>query len=219
MDRCCLWMKKNNQSFDMCYPANGDVLPSVDRYAGVISFGGACSANDEQTLDWIRLELDFIEQCLQKSTAFFGICLGAQLLARVLGAKVYKHPDELKEVGFHLVHPTGDSGSFLTMPKMMMQWHSEGFDLPEGSQLLATNSVFPNQAFSYSDGVYGVQFHPEVNPAALAVWHERNKKRDSGRLTEPERQAMMGDAERYDSDITQWLDAFLLDWSARAQSR
>lgn len=205
-------MDKHSVAYDWCYPADGDSFPAIEAYSGVISFGGASSANDCQTLPWVKSELDFIEQCLAHERGFFGICLGAQLLARVLGSTVSAHPSAVREVGYTLVEPTADSGDFLTTPMKVMQWHGEGFELPQGSTLVATGEEFPNQAFRYTDRVYGVQFHPEVNPQALAIWHERNKKRETGVLTDAERSLQMQDALAHDEDITRWLGGFLQKW-------
>lgn len=136
------------------------------------------------------------------------------MLARVLGASVAPQDSERKEVGFHRIDPTPDSGEFLRHSMMMMQWHSEGFELPPGTFCSAKGDVFPNQAFHLSPHVFGVQFHPEVNPQALAMWHERNKTRPKGVLTEDERQNMMRDANAHDDSISRWLDGVLQRWVA-----
>jgi len=157
-DRVSQWMLDNDMPCDWCYPADGEPLPPANRYAGVVSFGGAASANDGTTLPWVREETDFIETCLQHDVRFFGICLGAQMLARVLGAKVAPREPDLREVGFHRIDPAGDD-TFLSEPMMMMQWHSEGFELPAGTRCSATGEMYPNQAFHLSESVFGVQFH------------------------------------------------------------
>lgn len=213
VDRCCTWMDKNDQPFDWFYPAEGGPFPSLQVYAGIIVFGGASSANDDCSCEWVKDELIFIEAALKASTSFLGICLGAQMLARVLGAPVFKHPADAKEVGFHKVYPTTESGNFLQAEQTFMQWHSEGFDLPPDCKSIARGEVFPNQAFKHSDNVYGLQFHPEVNPAALAIWHERSKRRNPSPLNDDQRASMMQDAHRHDASITQWLDNFLTDWT------
>jgi len=207
-------MQENEIDFDWCYPADGDAFPDAKKYSGVISFGGAVSANDGQSLGWIAEELKFIETCMKHELRFFGICLGAQLLARVMGARVMPHNDEIREVGFHRVDPTPQSGQFLQKPMMVMQWHSEGFELPESATCTAAGDAFAHQAFHLSEHVFGVQFHPEVNPQSLAIWHQRNKTRSSGVLSEEQRQVMMEDAKRYDDSNSQWLDGLLRRWVA-----
>ncbi len=213
-DRVSQWMRNSGIDCDWCYPADADSLPDARLYSGVISFGGAVSANDCTTLPWVKDEIRFIEQCLEHDLRFFGICLGAQMLARVLGAVVAPRQPVCKEVGFHRIDPTDDSGEFLQQSMMMMQWHSEGFELPPGTRCSAKGDAFPNQAFHVTEEIFGVQFHPEVNPEALAVWHKRNKTRSEGVLTDSERRTMMDDAIAYNDSITNWLDGVLTRWVA-----
>jgi len=219
VDRCTRWVHANGKIIDWCYPADEDPFPDPEAYAGVVVFGGANSANDCSEQDWIRRELHFVEACLEKDTALFGICLGAQVLARVLGAQVKPHRDELKEIGFCRVDPVENADTFLHEPLTVMQWHSEGFDLPTGTRRLATGEHFENQAYQLNDHIVGVQFHPEVNSEVLAIWHERNKTRSSGVLTEEERVIMMADAHQYDKQITAWLSQFMSRWTQLAESQ
>ena len=214
VDRCTRWMTENQFDVDWCYPVSDEEFPDPSEYAGVMVFGGANSANDCSCHDWVRRELVFVEKCLKQETPFFGICLGAQMLARVLGATVRPHDNEIKEVGFCRVDPVPEQEDFLASPLTVMQWHSEGFDLPSGTQLIATGEEFPNQAYSYSEKVLGVQFHPEVNAEVLAIWHERNRERQPNYLTDEQRANMMRDAHTHDASVTAWLDGFLARWTA-----
>ena len=140
------------------------------------------------------------------------------MLARALGASVRPHPEGVREVGFCRVEPVADKSPWMASPLTVMQWHSEGFDLPAGTRHIATGEHFPNQAFAMSDRVLGVQFHPEVNSDVLAIWHERNKTRSSGVLTEQQRIDMMADAHRHESDITAWLDGFMTRWTGMCEN-
>ena len=213
VDRCNRWMEGAGVDFDRCFPASGQALPDPRHYHGVIVFGGAQSANDLHDVDWLRDELQFIEQCLICDIGFFGICLGAQMLAQVLGARVDRHPEGHTEIGHTRVYPTDAGQAFLNDPLNIMQWHTEGFELPRDATLLATNDVFPNQAFCLHEHVVGVQFHPEVNPDVLAIWHERNKIRRPGQLNDEDRARMMQDSRANDASITDWLDGFLTHWT------
>ena len=213
VDRCTRWMQANGKTVDWCYPADEDPFPDPAAYAGIVIFGGANSANDCAEHDWVRRELHFIEECLEKDAAYFGICLGAQMLARVLGASVRPHKQQVKEVGFCRVDPVDSDTSFLESPLTVMQWHSEGFDLPAGTRRIATSEHFPNQAYALNERVLGAQFHPEVNSDVLAIWHERNKTHGKTVLTDEERKIMMADAHRHDETITCWLDGFMHRWT------
>ena len=95
-----------------------------------------------------------------------------------------------------------------------MQWHKESYDLPAGAVNLARSDAFENQAFQYNDRTYGVQFHPEVNPECLAIWHERNKAKSPDQFNDAQRAAMMTDAHEHDANISAWLDGFLTGWTA-----
>ena len=219
VDRCTRWMTANDKIVDWCYPTDEDPFPDPQAYAGVVVFGGANSANDCTQFDWVRRELLFIEKCLQNDTGFFGICLGAQMLARVLGAQVAPHEKEVHEVGFHRVDPIDGQSDFLARPLTVMQWHTEGFELPQGTHRIATGEHFPNQAYALNERVLGVQFHPEVNSEVLAIWHERNKNRASKALSEEERTVQMRDAHCHDEDISQWLDGFMHRWTGLCEQR
>lgn len=221
VDRCCRWLQSHDHGIDWCYPVDGDQFPDCAGYDGVIIFGGAGSANDCDRNDWVRRELAFIESILAANVPYFGICLGAQMLARVLGAEVSPAADKAREVGFHPVYPTRHSAGFLSEPLTVMQWHSEGFELPAGAVCVARGDVFPNQAFRYRDNVYAVQFHPEINPEALAIWQQRNRKRtpETGRLDEQTLARHMADAHSHDVCISNWLDGFMAHWSLPQENR
>lgn len=213
VDRCTRWMEHNQYPVDWCYPASDQAFPDPADYSGVIVFGGSNSANDCSDHDWVRRELIFVEACLKRDTPFFGICLGAQMLARVLGARVQPHHEEKQEVGFCRVDPAPEYPSFLGESLTVMQWHSEGFDLPPDTRRIATGDEFPNQGYRLNDKVWGVQFHPEVNAEVLAIWHERNRQRKPGQLSDHDRARMMADAHLHDAAITHWLDGFLTRWT------
>lgn len=211
VDRVNRWAEKRGHNITRCYPADGEALPDVTRFDGVVIFGGAMSANDCKERPWMRSELNFIENCLQAHVKFFGICLGAQLLARILGAKVCQPQCCTKEIGFYPLKPESDS-NFIAPGDTMFQWHSEGFELPPGATHLASSEAFPNQAFCIDGGHYGVQFHPEVNPDSLKCWHARIPADKYPWLTEELRQHHMNLCENSDQRITKWIDSFLDQW-------
>jgi len=216
VDRCTRWMQAVGLPVEFFYPLSGLPFPEPARYAGVVVFGGRWSANDAHAEDWVLPEQRFIERCLHSATPYFGVCLGAQMLAHVCGARVSARDDGAAEVGFHRVLPGPHGRHFLPAPMTVMQWHTEGFELPSGARLTATGELFPNQAFELSERVVGVQFHPEVNPDVLTIWQARHRARKPHDLSDAQRAQHMVDAVRHDAAITGWVDGFLSGWTGRA---
>ena len=147
------------------------VTPGLDSAAGLIFMGGPMSANDN--LPFLATELRLIEGAVAAGKPVLGVCLGAQLIAKALGARVY--PNEAKEIGWFPVYWTkecaGDSlfGKF-NEPETVFHWHGETFDLPEGARLLAWSDACLRQAFRFGRNVCGIQFHLEVTPEMIADW-------------------------------------------------
>jgi GMP synthase (glutamine-hydrolysing) len=167
------------------------------------------SANDD--LPSIRAELELIEQALADGLPFLGICLGAQLLARALGAAVAPHPEGHAEIGYYPVRATPEGGKLFEMGHHVYQWHMEGFEQPAGSTLLATGEAFPNQAFRYADNAYGIQFHPEVTPEIMESWLEDSPERLS--LPGAQCPGTQRDHQRiHHRPLGLWLDRFLDHW-------
>ena len=110
---------------------------------------------------------------MRSGLPFWGVCLGVQLLAASLGARVY--PGSAPEVGLLPVTLTDEALAdpvFAGMPRelLSLQWHGDTFDLPDGAALLAGSPAYPNQAFRFGSAAYGVQFHLEVSPALAREW-------------------------------------------------
>ena len=165
----CLLMERG-YALDIRCPSIGHKLPgSLDEYAACVMFGGPMSANDDH-LPGIRAELDWMPVALDSGKPFFGICLGAQMLARVVGGSVGEHPEGLVEIGYIEVTPTEAGRAYFDGPMTVYQWHREGFDLPRCCTLLATAQTFQQQAFRYGDLAYGIQFHPEVTLDMKRRW-------------------------------------------------
>jgi GMP synthase (glutamine-hydrolysing) len=198
---------------DVRCPAVGQPLPdSLAAYAGAVVFGGPMSANDDQTLPFIRTELDWIDQVLSANIPYLGICLGAQLLARSLGAQVAANAEGWREIGYYPLQPAADQTLFPT-PLQVYHWHKEGFELPAGAQLLATGDRFPNQAFRWGDRAYGLQFHPEITADLIEHWTAQA----ADQLTLPGAQSKMTQVQQhqlYSQAVENWLRPFLSQWLA-----
>lgn len=147
--------------------------PSVDRYHGLVVLGGAMNVPDKTRRAHLLTEMRAIESALRQGKPVLGICLGAQLLAHVLGAPVRRmdspevgwHPLRLTAAGRHDPvlggHPDGAP---------VFQWHGYRFDLPDGARHLAGTDACREQAFRWGDHAYGFQFHLETDRALIGRW-------------------------------------------------
>jgi GMP synthase (glutamine-hydrolysing) len=143
----------------------------VTRAAGLIFMGGPMSANDD--LSYLRQELQLISQAVARRQPILGVCLGAQLIAKALGAKVYRNA--VKEIGWFDVHFTEAAArdplfAGLGPAETVFHWHGETFDLPPAAEWLAWSKACRNQAFRAGAAVYGLQFHLEVTPKMIEDW-------------------------------------------------
>lgn len=195
-----------------CRPCAGETLPqALDGCAAAVVFGGPMSANDDKTKPFIGQELKWIETAIETDKPFLGICLGAQLLARVLGARVGPHAQGLYEIGYYPLRPTPEGEALFGRLERVYHWHGEGFELPHGAELLARGTTFPNQAYRYGGRCYGVQFHPDVDRAMMCLW----LRVAADKLKRPGAQSWKSQIEgsaRFDAAIDRWLDRFLDHW-------
>lgn len=141
----------------------------------VLLMGGPMGVYEAESFPHLHHEVRFIERRIAAGKPTLGICLGSQIIAKALGADVYKGPKG-KEVGWYDVSITeaGLSTPLKYFDKMegpVMQWHGDTFDLPAGATRLATSDKYENQAFSYENHVLALQFHPEVTELKLERWY------------------------------------------------
>jgi len=198
---------------DIRRPRFGDPLPeTLDGHAGAVIFGGPMSVNDPD--DFIRREIDWIAVPLREQRPFLGICLGAQMLAVQLGARVAPHPQGRSQIGYYPVRPTPAGLEICpNWPDHVYHWHQEGFELPAGAELLAEGSDFPVEAFRV-DHCFGFQFHPDVTYAMMHRWTTRGHARLELPGARPRHHHF---ADRAVHDVTEraWLKQFLEGWLAR----
>ncbi|MDR1912146.1 MAG: type 1 glutamine amidotransferase, partial [Helicobacteraceae bacterium] len=142
-----------------------ETLPPLENIDVLIIMGGFMSANDEDKYVWIKGEKAFIKNAIESGVKTLGICLGAQLIASALGAKVYKNKQ--KEIGWYKI--VAKNQSFLPREALVFQWHGETFDLPIGAKLLASSEACENQAFCFGKNTIALQFHLETTPRSAKL--------------------------------------------------
>lgn len=150
-----------------------DAQPDLSRYSGLIVLGGPMNCDQADRYPHLSTEIDAIQQAIRDGKPVLGICLGAQLIARALGARVRKNP--VKEIGWYELNPTEEGSKdpvcgALDPSQQIFQWHGDTFDLPHGAVHLATSPACPNQAFRFKHNVYGFQFHLEVDEPMILRW-------------------------------------------------
>lgn len=207
--RLGLKLSERGYTVRCCYPNDGEALPeNLHDFAGAAMLGGPMSANDDDTLPGLRAELDWLPKVIEAELPFLGVCLGAQLLARSLGAKVKPHPEGMAEIGYFPIQPTVEGKEFISPNINVYQWHMEGFDLPAGATLLAQGERFPNQAYRYGRNAFGIQFHPEVTGEIMETWLDKG----SHRLVLPGAQQPDEQRENFKhhhNRLGDWLNCFL----------
>ena len=197
------WIRQGGHSLRMTYlfeegvaagdgalPGDGtlpetSVLPLVEAFDVLVIMGGPMSVHDEAEFPWLRSEKALIAAAVEAGKKVLGICLGAQLVAEVMGGRVYPNP--VKEIGFWPVRWTVEAIKrfsyldeevfqewseeairlFSHLDEEVFHWHGETFDLPPGAILLASSEGCVNQAFRVGDNVLALQFHPEVTPGII----------------------------------------------------
>ncbi|NTW25179.1 MAG: type 1 glutamine amidotransferase [Lentimicrobium sp.] len=158
------WAQERGHTYFYHYWDSNNVLNELPEFDLLIIMGGMMGAYEDDTYPWLVTEKKLIREAIESGRKVLGICLGAQLIAASLGARVYKnnHP----EIGFHQVKPLQEYPSALSGiagDLKFFQWHGDTFDLPEGACLIATAENVKNQAFTYKDNVTALQFHPEMD--------------------------------------------------------
>jgi GMP synthase (glutamine-hydrolysing) len=151
--------------------------PPVDSFTHLVVLGGPMAVYEMYLFPHLIHEAELIHAAITANKRVMGVCLGAQMIAHVLGAGVY--PGAKKEIGWYEVSLSGEGMddpliSGLALPgrraAQVFQWHGDTFDLPAGGVRLASSDLYDNQAIRYGDGVYGLQFHIEVTPEIVHGW-------------------------------------------------
>ena len=173
MGKIADWIHDRGHSVSCTHLYRGDSLPSHETYDLLLIMGGPMNIYEYRNHPWLPAEKEFIKQAIQSGKKVLGICLGAQLIADVLGSKIYQNSK--MEIGWYPVKFKPGKKSipaFESFPEELtvLHWHGDTFDLPEGTVHLAESEVCMNQAFSYGDRVIGLQFHIEMDKPDVAAF-------------------------------------------------
>jgi GMP synthase (glutamine-hydrolysing) len=166
-------MRARGIAFERVHLDRGEPLPDWGAFEAIVAMGGPMGANDEETLPWLSGEKHQLGAAVRAGMPYWGVCLGAQLLAASLGARVYR--GERPEIGIftdvELTRAAARDPVFARVPSPIttLQWHSDTFELPVGARLLASSSAYPHQAFAWRRA-YGLQFHLEASAELAGSW-------------------------------------------------
>ncbi|MDA8434220.1 MAG: type 1 glutamine amidotransferase [Nitrospiraceae bacterium] len=175
------FLRENGIGYEVA-DLQGGRFPSGDGADALVLMGGPMSVNEEDLYPYLTREIALARDFMTRGRKVLGVCLGAQIMAKALGARVYRGPEkeigwydiELQEEGVRdplmrrlAVHPR--AGDFWKKFKVF-HWHGETFDLPAGALWLAKSELFPHQAFRYGGNAYAFQFHIEVRKEMVYEW-------------------------------------------------
>jgi len=171
------WMDANGAVVSTTRLFEPSALPTPRDFDWLIIMGGPMSVNDESVHTWLPPEKRLVAQAIQAGKTVLGICLGAQLVASALGARVIKNP--YKEIGWFPVHrwPGADTGiaRLFEDGDEVYHWHGETFDMPAGAVGFLQSDACRNQAFLIGNRVVGLQFHIETTPQSAALLIENSR--------------------------------------------
>ena len=167
------WINKNSHTLSVTRLYKSEILPDPLDLDLLIIMGGPMGIYEEKKYPWLKEEKIFIEKAMKADKKILGICLGAQLIADVLGAKVYKN--QYREIGWFPVHLTTQgriSGLLNNIPSELtvFHWHGDTFDIADNAIHLFENEACRNQGFQYGDNILGLQFHLEVEKTDIKRW-------------------------------------------------
>ena len=153
-------------------PATGIFTGDID---GLIILGGPMNVYETNKYPFLKKEDELIKEAMDKNLPILGVCLGSQLIAKAVGAKVFKN--KVKEIGWYPLNISREASSdklfrHFNPEETVFQWHGDTFEIPDGAVHLAESPLCMNQAFRYKSNVYGLQFHLEVTPQMIWEWLE-----------------------------------------------
>lgn len=158
------WISKNKHTLTFTHLYLNETFPDPDGFDMLIIMGGSASVYETDKYEWLKEEKLFLKKAIGHKCKILGICFGAQLLADVLEAKVYKGIH--KEIGWFPVRFNKTDCSNLTfLPDTLnvFHWHGDTFDIPQGAVRIGSSEATPNQGFVMGNNIIALQFHLEMN--------------------------------------------------------
>ncbi len=164
------WAKKKSYSIQKTLLFKNEELPEIESFDLLVMMGGPMNIYEHNEYPWLPREKKLIKEAIEKKKCVLGICLGAQLLADVLGGPVTKN--HYKEIGWFPVRPTVEARSskfFDSFPEefVPLHWHGDTFEIPKGAKRIAGSPACPNQVFEFEERVVGLQFHLESTKESI----------------------------------------------------
>lgn len=182
------YMDAKQIAYEIIELHSAKTIANPSKYEGLIMLGGPMSVNDQ--LPYIEHEIEVARDFMLSGKKVFGICLGAQIMAKALGSRVYVGTK--REVGWYNIKLSAEALKDFAMSALVwegytakvFQWHGETFDLPEGAIRLASSDLYENQAFKYGSCCYAFQFHIEVKDQTIYEWLSSEQDVDLGIIKE-----------------------------------
>ncbi len=194
----------------------GEALPAVDDLDWLIVMGGPMGIYDYGDYPWLKAEKDFIKQAIDAGKTVLGVCLGAQLMADVLGSTKEKravYAGQHKEIGWFDIHKSAELdetvlGDVFPDTLEAFHWHGDMFDVPKGAKAVGSSTACPNQGFVYDNRVVGFQFHLETTPESAAALIKNCGDELDGSAYVQDAQTMLADKQRF-TQLNQTMYAVL----------
>jgi len=210
-----LWAEQSGHEMVGTRLFKEEPLPDIETTEALIIMGGPMSVHDENRYLWLQREKAFIRECIVQEKKVLGICLGAQLIADVLRAKVI--PMMQKEIGWFPLRWTDEAinnpiFNEMTRQQTVLHWHGDRFDIPKGARHLASSEACDTQAFLYQDHVLGLQFHLEMTRQGLSdlIANSKRELESSGSswVQKPEKMLNKGHFQENQSILNKLLNRF-----------
>ena len=214
------WARRSGHAVTRSRLDKGGPLPALTAFDLLVIMGGPMSVNDEHLHPWLKEEKALVRSAIGSGYAVLGVCLGAQMIAAAMGARVYRGRE--KEIGWFPVRRVAASGVGALFPETFtpLHWHGETFDLPASAVRLAETEAVPNQAFQLGSAI-GLQFHLEATPQSVQqLVDNAGHEIENGKSFQQPAQQILAQAPHASSEaraiLYKLLDRIEADWAASA---